>query len=557
MILKSITGRSVELVALRSRVDPTADGLTFRLDENEPSLVRVTLAARTFLGMGRSGGTGFVAATLEGPPPAVFREQESGLLRMVYREIVVRFLAGTSKTRREAILKDKGLSLRTQNRLISDQVIVYDATGERSGAEIVDLANEIQAYEEVVFSTPNFVSEYRRTATPRIPAAQWHLKNLAKLGGQVKGEDLNVAGAWKLTRGDKAVVVAVLDDGVDVEHPNLKPNILRNPDPCEKRDTCGRDFFVPDDEDPEHFDPRPKNFQYPFYQMSGNDIHGTPCAGLVAAAGTGVQAALGVAPLCRILPVKVFHADNLASDARVADAIRYAALHADVISCSWAGPVSDDIAMAIKDAGTLNRKGKGTLVVCAAGNDRGRPVGFPASLPEAIAVGASTDQGLKAGYSNVGPELSVVAPSSGGVADVYTTDVSLKNRGFNLGTVKDGGKDGLHTNAFGGTSAATPMVAGVAALMLSVCPTLSHTRVKQILCDTADKIGTGYNNTTGQSPTFGYGRVNAAKAVAEAIATCQSPSPTAKTKRPATGKKTTPGKSATKAPKKATPKQPR
>src|SRR5262249_10024392 len=163
----------------------------------------------------------------------------------------------------------------------------------------------------------------------------------------------------------------------------------------------------PDDDNPEHFDPRPKNFQYPFNQMAGNDIHGTPCAGLVEAPGVGTRAALGVAPGCKILPVKIFHADNLASDARVADAIRYAALHADVISCSWTGPVSDDIAMAVKDAGILNRKGKGTLVVCAAGNGGGRPVGFPASLPEAVAVGASTDQGQKTSYSNVGPELSV------------------------------------------------------------------------------------------------------------------------------------------------------
>ena len=164
--------------------------------------------------------------------------------------------------------------------------------------------------------------------------------------------------AWKICQGRKEVVVAVLDDGVEVDHPNLKHNILWNPDRNEKCDKCGRDFFIPDDNDPEHFNPRPKNFQYPYDQMVGNDIHGTPCAGLVAGAGVGARAAFGVAPKCRILPVKVFHADNLASDARVADAIRDAALHADVISCSWAGPVSDDIAMAIKDAGVLNRKGK-------------------------------------------------------------------------------------------------------------------------------------------------------------------------------------------------------
>ena len=244
----------------------------------------------------------------------------------------------------------------------------------------------------------------------------------------------------------------------------------------------------------------------------------------------GSRAALGVAPRCRILPVKVFHADSLASDARVADAIRYAALHADVLSCSWSGPVSDDIALAIKDAGVLNRKGKGTVVVCAAGNDYSKPVGFPASLPEAVAVGASTDQAQKADYSNVGPELWVVAPSSGGVEAVYTTDISHKNRGFNPGRDAAGGKDGLHTNDFGGTSAAAPQVAGVAALLISVNPNLNGTQVKQILADTADKIGTGYNPTTGHSTRFGHGRVNAVAATAAAEAA--SPAPPDRPKKP-------------------------
>ena len=96
--------------------------------------------------------------------------------------------------------------------------------------------------------------------------------------------------------------------------------------------------------------------------MTGNDIHGTPCAGVIAARGNS-GGALGIAPRCRILAVKIFHADNLASDARVADAIRYAALHADILSCSWSGPTSPDIELAIQDAGLdLKRLGAGFVV---------------------------------------------------------------------------------------------------------------------------------------------------------------------------------------------------
>ena len=176
------------------------------------------------------------------------------------------------------------------------------------------------------------------------------------------------------------------------------------------------------------FRSRPKSFHYPYDEMPGNDIHGTCCAGVVAAAGRK-NGASGIAPNCRILAVKIFHGDDLASDARVADAIRYAALHADILSCSWSGGHSPDVELAIQDAGTLGRNGRGAAIFCAAGNESGDPVGFPASHPDAIAIGASTDQAKLASYSNVGPQIWVVAPSSGGVEGIFTTDVSLPEIG--------------------------------------------------------------------------------------------------------------------------------
>lgn len=217
-------------------------------------------------------------------------------------------------------------------------------------------------------------------------------------------------------------------------------------------------------------------------------------------------------PRCRILAVKVFHADDLASDARVANAIRYAALHADILSCSWSGGQSPDIELAIEDAGAMGRGGKGAAVFCAAGNDYGAPVAFPASHADAVAVGASTDRATLADYSNVGPELWLVAPSSGGVRGIFTTDVSIQGRGFNVGDAGAGGSDGLHTNDFGGTSSATPLAAGVAALVLSHKPDLDRAALKDILAKTADHIGAGYD-ANGHSPRFGHGRVNAARAL--------------------------------------------
>ena len=173
--------------------------------------------------------------------------------------------------------------------------------------------------------------------------------------------------------------------------------------------------------------------------------------------------------------------------------------------------------MALEDAGSLGRNRKGAAIFCAVGNDYGKPVGFPASDENAIAVGASTDLGELANYSNIGPEVDLVAPSSGGRMNIFTTDVSFQHRGFNnQGGPDAGGEDGLFTNGFGGTSAATPLAAGIGALMLSVNPELSRDQLRQILLDTAAKIGDSSDYKNGHSEKYGYGRVNAAKAVAKA-----------------------------------------
>ena len=448
-----------------------------------------------------------------GPPPVAFRERATGLVRTFKHELAIRFRRGTSDATRAAILDTLGLELRRRNPFVGDQVIAVDRSRTRSGDVLLDVANECAALDEVLFATPNFVSQYRRgLAGP--PGAQWHLENRGRAGGQTRGEDVDALAAWKLTRGKREIVVAVIDDGVDVEHPLLKRNVWRNPKKT-ARDSVGRDFFLPDD-DPDHFNPRPKKFRFPFDELAGNDIHGTPCAGVVVAVG---GAAFGIAPGARVLAVKVFHADEFAADERVADAIRYAATQADVLSCSWSGGASPDIQLALEDVKRLGRKGRGAAVFCATGNEsrpeRPAPVGFPARDPNAIGVGASTDQADIAAYSNVGSEVDFVAPSSGGVLGIFTTDVSTVGRGFNVGRADKGGKDGLCTSQFGGTSSATPLAAGVAALVLSANPKLGSDEVRGILRSTADKIGAGYD-AQGFSERFGFGRVNAAKAVAEA-----------------------------------------
>ena len=132
---------------------------------------------------------------------------------------------------------------------------------------------------------------------------------------------------------------------------------------------------------------------------------------------------------------------------------------------------------------------------------------YPASHPKAIAVGAATDRDRRSDYSEYLGHLDFVAPSNGGWNDIATLDP--------VGAV--GWTPGDFKMNFGGTSAATPLAAGIAALMLSLNPTLTRDEVLQIMHGTCDKIGGVTYGANGTHPEYGYGRVNAARAVASAL----------------------------------------
>jgi subtilisin family serine protease len=151
------------------------------------------------------------------------------------------------------------------------------------------------------------------------------------------------------------------------------------------------------------------------------------------------------------------------------------------------------------------------LVFFATGNESASRIAFPANMSETIAIGASTNEGKRSGYSNFGPELDFLAPSSGGTRGIFTTDLPYPNRGFNIGRPGQGDPEGFFTNSFGGTSSATPLAAGICALLLRLKPELSVNEVRKILrqsCEKIDQATTNYDSN-GFSITHGYGRINA------------------------------------------------
>ncbi len=294
---------------------------------------------------------------------------------------------------------------------------------------------------------------------------------------------INAPAAWDSSQGD-GVVVAVVDTGVDYNHPDLAANIWTNPNEVDGN------FF---DDDGNGFidDIRGWNFVFNNNDPSDHNGHGTHVAGTIAAVGDNGIGVIGVAWHSHVMAVKALDDSGSGFDFTLAPAIIYAASNgADIINASWGGPdSSQSIEEAIQFA-----TGLGTVFVASAGNSsQDASTFFPASSPEAITVAASDPFGNFAFFSNFGSKIDVTAPG----VDI----LSLQAAGTFLGIpVADG------YMRLDGTSMAAPHVSGVAALALSQNPAFSTEQVRQVLRSSA----TPNNFDT----RFGYGNLNAAAAVA-------------------------------------------
>lgn len=330
---------------------------------------------------------------------------------------------------------------------------------------------------------------------------QWYFQNngiVADVNRPLKkGADAKILDAWNRigNMGDKSVTIAVIDNGFDLKHPDLKPNVHRPFDLWNNSSSL----------------------------ITGDTrfTHGTPCASIAVAASNGFGM-VGVAPNAKFMPVSGTSFSLRATEQMFDYCVRH---NADVISCSWGttdpafnlNPMKEE---AIARAAREGRNGKGCVIVYAVGNDDKDFVSFYSAHPDVIAVAASTSQDKHASYSNRGREVTVCAPSNGDwplIAARASWDPGIS---WKIGEEKywyDGRSRGNNYKHFGGTSAACPMVAGICALILSVNPDLKASEVKDILKKTADKIGSPVEYFNGHSVKYGYGRVNADKAIAEAL----------------------------------------
>jgi len=359
--------------------------------------------------------------------------------------------------------------------------------------------------------------------TDELFSQQWYLQNKGHYGdGEQdwlyrKGGDAKVVEAWKILDtykkdwGAKNIKIAIIDGGFDLKHPDLKDKIVAKQDfdfgSAEYLAKAPFDLF----EEP--------SLTSTHSTVFSNGDHGTSCAGIALAASNGIGI-VGAAPNAGFIPIILKL--NFFTNRSLRTALEFAMeAGADVISCSLGLPekmLTYDIYRAIHECATKGRNGKGCVICFASGNDHKLlPPGAIATHPEVITVGATTSEDQLAPYSNRSINMSVVAP--GGFANaiqMVTADV-----GHIAGHIP-AGKGPITTPFYrvnaAGTSFACPLVAGVAALVLEANPNLSAKQVKYILETTANKVGDVRDyDKKGHSVKYGYGRVNAANAVLQAL----------------------------------------
>ncbi len=293
-------------------------------------------------------------------------------------------------------------------------------------------------------------------------------------GDQYALQRISADRAWAINGGTTNVVVAVIDSGVQYDHPDLEAQIWMNTAESQNgMDDDGNGFvddvagwnFVADHNDP--YD---------------DENHGTHVAGIIAATRDNNQGIAGTANVS-IMALKVLNAEGIGADSGIAAAIRYAADNgAHIINLSLGGGSTNQV---LVDACAYATQ-RGCLVVGAAGNDGVDTVDFPANLDTVVAVAATDANDNIANFSNAGPGIELSAPGN----EILST---LTNNNY---------------GPMSGTSMATPYVAGVAALIKSANPSMTGAQLRDRLAATCDDIG-----NPGYDELFGHGRINAFRAL--------------------------------------------
>jgi thermitase len=391
------------------------------------------------------------------------------ILRAAPNRVLLRFRSDISESYAEGLLRSYGFSAIRR----IPRVGVY-CVRTSPGISVTETLAMLRRNPDIEQARPDYRT--RLATTPNDPYFQAYQYNLRNRGGildisddirpQTKsGADIKATTAWDETKGDPAVVIAIVDSGVDMSHPELAAKVV----------SSGWDF-VNDDAD-----------------ATDDNWHGTHTAGIAAADTDNGIGIAGVAWNCKVLPVKVTEADGTGYYSWLIDGIIWATDQgADVINLSLGGDVDDPF---LEDA-CKYAFDRGVVLAAAAGNDASSVL-YPAAYDKYVLAVAATDYNDEpADFSNFGPEVDVAAPG------IYI-----------LGPAPQWyvGEEYLPYLFASGTSEATPHVAGMAALIKSLKPELKAADIMNIIRYTADDV----NRSTlpGRDDHIGYGRINMERAL--------------------------------------------
>ncbi len=449
----------------------------------------------------------------------LYRYADSGAPAISTGTIVVRTSPDLTAAQRADLWTAYGLGSITPLRGMPD---IYRVAPTDPTVDEVLLAERMAGDARTVWANPNFRNVMVSTqvvASDPLVGFQWYLDNNGSRPGLVEDADIDAPEAWTVATGS-GVLFGMTDDACDVTHEDLRANYIG----------VGQDLTLP---------PGVAGASDPAPKFPG-EYHGTSVMGLAAAAGNN----LGVRGVAFNARFTATRGTFLSQDFAVASAYTFALEQGvDVHINSWGFvfPVAtppvlvDAIEFVIANGRDPDGNGPepplGMVVVFSSGNDnRENRAGFAIStVAGVLSVGASSSEDRRSSFSNFGRELDVLAPGGDFFSElIATTDNEDTNiePGFNVGgftfdpitgqIVPDIDPGGKYTGTFIGTSAACPVAAGVAGLVLSANPELTANEVVLVVEHTCDKVSPDdaqYNTIGNRSLTYGYGRVNAGRAV--------------------------------------------
>lgn len=344
-------------------------------------------------------------------------------------------------------------------------------------ASVEEMAYALSQNPDVVYAGPNYRLWMLVTPNDTLFRYQYALSNTGQdipAPGSPTGKskaDIKATAGWEETKGAADTVIAIIDTGIDFDHPDLKNKIISR----------GHDF-ANDDED-----------------ATDDNGHGTFVAGVAAADTNNDEGIAGVAWNCRILPVKVLDAEGSAWLDDVIEGIFWAADNgADVINLSLGAPEPDD---SLRDALRYAHE-KDVVIAAAAGNYDAPTYSWPVFYPAAydaycLAVAATDYNDERTSWSCFGAEVDVAAPGDSvlGTYPTYMTDLT-KYLPYAWGD---------------GTSASAPHIAGLAALIKGLKPWLTADEIMDVIRFSSDDVNSGEHS--GRDDYIGYGRINMEKAL--------------------------------------------